>query len=99
MPSNLNLSSAALGFSRGDGTIEILLVVSYAETNVSESITAFAEVWGTAKNGSVVPVAWIGGATDVTRASRLCFSRAHSPDALWLRLLQSTRASTSCRSC
>jgi hypothetical protein len=47
-----------------DGTIDVMLSVTYNDTEHPESYTAYAEVWGTTSNGSLVPVAWIGGAVD-----------------------------------
>lgn len=65
VPKNVALTPSAVAMPKQDGTIDILVSVAYNATDHAESYTAYAEVWGTASNGSLVPVSWIGGAVDV----------------------------------
>lgn len=68
VPKNIALAPTAVAMPKQDGTIDILLSVAYNNTDHTESYTAYAEVWGTTSNGSLVPVSWIGGAVDVEGA-------------------------------
>ncbi len=74
-------------------TLKFDLDVKYTESNVSEELLAYAEVWGTrvgSMSGSeFVPVAWISGAVDVADAS----SSPHVSlqlDLRWLALANAT---------
>ena len=73
VPSNIALTSSALAGPKKDGTIDIYLGINYNNTAHAESYTAIAEVWGTASNGTTIPVAWIGGAVDVEGAEKPAF--------------------------
>lgn len=54
---------------------DIMLVVDHVSTQYEESFTAYAEVWGTAKDGTLVPVSWIGGYLTALYSSSLRLRR------------------------
>lgn len=66
VPRNIEVLPTAVALPKEDGTIDIMLSIDYNDTEHSESYMAYAEVWGTASNGSLVPVSWIGGVVDVS---------------------------------
>jgi len=70
VPNNIKLSGAATGLANSDGTLTVYLDVDYSSTPYDESYYAFAQVWATSvSSGQLIPVAWIGGATDVLQVS------------------------------
>jgi len=70
--------------------MRIKLNIQHTVTNVTEELIAYAEVWATPiAGGEMLPVAWIGGVTDVEGSA----SSAHLPLYLslqWLSLANAT---------
>lgn len=103
MPDAVQLQPAATAELSEDGqTIHFHIAAKYEESNVSDELIAYAEVWATpfgaefgSDTSSLVPVAWISAAVDVSTEATSS-SSSSSPhislhlDLRWLSLANAT---------
>ena len=66
----ITLLDNTTGIARDSNVLEIRIAVNYTELLCKQSYIAYTEVWGTHRNGSTVPVCWIGGIVDVVEEKK-----------------------------